>query len=74
MHARKFGDTRTHCTIGGAVLGGAAGTPNILNVAVSRAKQYLYVVGSFAAWSGISTYAESAWRPRSMLTHTTRTP
>lgn len=31
----------------------AAGTPNILNVAVSRAKQNLYVVGSWGAWSGV---------------------
>jgi AAA domain len=31
----------------------AAGTPNILNVAVSRAKQRLYVVGSHGAWRGI---------------------
>lgn len=31
----------------------AAGTPNILNVAVSRAKHNLYVVGSYGAWSGV---------------------
>ena len=31
----------------------AAGTPNILNVAVSRAKQNLYVVGSQKAWSSV---------------------
>ena len=31
----------------------ATGTPNILNVAVSRAKQNLYVVGSHGAWSGV---------------------
>jgi AAA domain len=31
----------------------AAGTPNILNVAVSRAKQNIYVVGSFGAWGGV---------------------
>ena len=31
----------------------AAGPPNILNVAVSRAKQNLYVVGSYGAWSGV---------------------
>lgn len=31
----------------------AAGTPNILNVAVSRAKQNLYVVGSRKAWGGV---------------------
>jgi superfamily I DNA and/or RNA helicase len=31
----------------------AASPPNILNVAVSRAKQNLYVVGSQGAWSGV---------------------
>jgi superfamily I DNA and/or RNA helicase len=31
----------------------AAGTPNILNVAVSRAKQNLYVVGSRKVWSSV---------------------
>jgi len=31
----------------------AAGTPNILNVAVSRARQNLYVVGSWKAWSSV---------------------
>jgi superfamily I DNA and/or RNA helicase len=31
----------------------AATTPNILNVAVSRAKQNLYVVGSYGAWSSV---------------------
>ncbi|MCL2892825.1 DEAD/DEAH box helicase [Brenneria tiliae] len=30
----------------------AASTPNILNVAASRAKQNLYVVGSWKAWAG----------------------
>jgi hypothetical protein len=30
----------------------AAGTPNILNVAVSRAKRNLYVIGSVEAWGG----------------------
>jgi AAA domain len=38
----------------------AAGTPNILNVAVSRARQNLYVVGSFGAWSGIGHARELA--------------
>ncbi|MGO4527285.1 DEAD/DEAH box helicase [Microvirga sp. 2MCAF35] len=34
-----------------------AGTgPNILNVAVTRAKQNLYVVGSRGAWSGIANF------------------
>jgi hypothetical protein len=40
--------------------GWAAGTPNILNVAVSRAKQNLYVVGSRGAWSGIGHARELA--------------
>jgi hypothetical protein len=31
----------------------ASGTPNIFNVAVSRAKQNLYVVGSRGAWEGM---------------------
>jgi superfamily I DNA and/or RNA helicase len=31
----------------------AAGTPNIINVAVSRAKQNLYVIGSHGAWAGV---------------------
>jgi superfamily I DNA and/or RNA helicase len=33
----------------------AASLPNIVNVAVSRAKQNLYVVGSAAAWAGAGT-------------------
>lgn len=33
----------------------AASPPNIINVAVSRAKQNLYVVGSAAAWMGAGT-------------------
>jgi hypothetical protein len=35
----------------------AAGTPNILNVAVSRAKQNLYVVGSRTAWGSVGLAA-----------------
>lgn len=31
----------------------AAETPNIINVAVSRAKNNLYVIGSHGAWSGV---------------------
>ncbi|SEH67319.1 DEAD/DEAH box helicase [Magnetospirillum fulvum] len=31
----------------------ATGTPNILNVAVSRAKKNFYVIGSYGAWSGM---------------------
>jgi hypothetical protein len=38
----------------------AAGTPNILNVAVSRAQQNLYVIGSLGAWSGIGHGRELA--------------
>ena len=33
--------------------GWAAGTPNIVNVAASRAKDYFYVVGNYSAWQGI---------------------
>ncbi len=36
----------------------AAGEPNILNVAVSRAKQNFYVVGSQGAWSGVGHFRE----------------
>lgn len=42
----------------------AAGTPNILNVAVSRAKQELYVVGSWGAWSGVGHARQLAELPR----------
>ncbi|KJC49215.1 DEAD/DEAH box helicase [Bradyrhizobium sp. LTSP857] len=42
----------------------AAGTPNILNVAVSRAKQNLDVVGSYGAWSGVGHAREVATMPR----------
>ncbi len=38
----------------------AAGEPNILNVAVSRAKQNFYVVGSYGAWSGVGHFRELA--------------
>lgn len=31
----------------------ATNSPNIINVAVSRAKRYLYVIGSYGAWSNI---------------------
>jgi hypothetical protein len=40
----------------------AAGTPNILNVAVSRAKQDLYVIGSHGAWSGVGHVGSSERR------------
>jgi len=42
----------------------AAGTPNILNVAVSRAKQNLYVVGSYGAWRGVGHAIELAFIER----------
>jgi len=45
----------------------AAGAPNILNVAVSRAKQNLYVVGSRGAWSGVGHARELARSMRSLL-------
>lgn len=38
----------------------AAGSPNLLNVMVSRAKQNLYVVGSHGAWSGVGYCRELA--------------
>lgn len=38
---------------GAATTKPSAETPNILNVAVSRAKQSLYVVGSYGAWSEV---------------------
>jgi len=38
----------------------AAGPPNIFNVAVSRATQNLYVVGSFGAWSAVGHARELA--------------
>ena len=38
----------------------AGGSPNIVNVAVSRAKQNLYVVGSHGAWSGAGHFLELA--------------
>ncbi len=38
----------------------AGGTPNILNVAVTRAKQRLYIVGDHNAWSGVGVFQEVA--------------
>jgi superfamily I DNA and/or RNA helicase len=38
----------------------AAGTPNILNVAVSRARRGLYMVGSYGAWAGVGHARELA--------------
>jgi hypothetical protein len=42
--------------------GWASGTPNILNVMVSRAKARLYVVGSRAAWGGMGNARDMAGR------------
>jgi hypothetical protein len=39
-----------------------ADTPNMLNVAVTRAKRRLYVIGSCTAWSGLPYFAELAQR------------
>jgi hypothetical protein len=38
----------------------ASGRPNLLNVAVSRARQRLYVVGDLAAWEGCPNFRELA--------------
>jgi superfamily I DNA and/or RNA helicase len=35
----------------------AGATPNILNVAVSRARKNLYVIGSRGAWSGAGAFS-----------------
>ncbi|MES3097712.1 DEAD/DEAH box helicase [Sphingomonas aerolata] len=40
----------------------AANTPNVLNVAVSRAKQNLYVIGSYGAWRGVGHASEVSHR------------
>lgn len=40
----------------------AGGTPNILNVAATRAKKALYVVGRHAAWRNIGVFAAAAER------------
>ncbi len=45
----------------------ATQTPNILNVAVTRAKQNLYVIGSFDAWSDIGHARELSTLPRKTL-------
>lgn len=47
----------------------AAGTPNIFNVAVSRAKRNLYVIGSYGSWSGVGYAQEVAKIPRRPLGH-----
>ena len=49
--------------LGGASEGArkwAAGTPNLLNVAVTRAKDNLYVVGDRAAWESVGYAAKLA--------------
>jgi len=38
----------------------AGDTPNILNVAVTRAKQRLYIVGDYDAWSNVGVFKEVA--------------
>ncbi len=35
-------------------------TPNILNVAATRAKQRLYIVGNYSVWSGVGVFQEAA--------------
>lgn len=48
----------------------AASPPNIINVAVSRAKQNLYVVGSAASWAGAGTSLEVLQRQLGRATPT----
>ena len=38
----------------------AAGTPNLLNVAATRAKRSLYIVGNHDLWSGVGYFIEAA--------------
>ena len=38
----------------------AGETPNLLNVAATRAKRVLYVVGNRAEWQGAGVFAEAA--------------
>ena len=38
----------------------AGGTPNLLNVAATRAKRVLYVVGNRGEWRGAGVFAEAA--------------
>jgi superfamily I DNA and/or RNA helicase len=51
--------------VGSRVWAGA--TPNLLNVAATRAKRVLYVVGNRAEWQGVGVFAEAArtLQPRS---------
>jgi hypothetical protein len=45
----------------------AARRPNLINVAVSRAKQRLYVIGNHAAWSTQPHFDQLARTPREAL-------
>ena len=38
----------------------AGGTPNLLNVAATRAKKALYIVGNHAEWEGVGVFATAA--------------
>jgi superfamily I DNA and/or RNA helicase len=40
----------------------AGGTPNLLNVAATRAKRSLYIVGNRQEWQGAGVFAEAAHR------------
>ena len=45
--------------------GWAGGSPNILNVAATRAQENLYVVGARAAWqeAGVFRHLANGWKP-----------
>jgi AAA domain len=45
----------------------AGGTPNLLNVAATRAKRVLYVVGNRAEWKEVGVFAQAACRLRVRL-------
>jgi superfamily I DNA and/or RNA helicase len=49
--------------------GWAGGTPNILNVAATRAKENLFVVGSRHAWHDVGSFAELARRVPAAADH-----
>jgi len=38
----------------------AGGTPNLLNVAATRAKRALYIVGNRGEWQGSGVFSEAA--------------
>ncbi len=38
----------------------AGGTPNLLNVAATRAKKALYIIGNHAEWEGVGVFATAA--------------